>query len=106
MADLVKPSDINVFLSDAAWAICSTYHIVLKASPGAAIFWWDMLFDIPFIADWKKIGEHWQQQTDLNTAQENEGKIDYDYQVGQKVLVRNNNNPQSRIQVSKRALDS
>jgi hypothetical protein len=49
-----------------------------------------MLFDIPFIADWKKIGEHRQQQTDLNTAQENEGKIDYDYQVGQKVLVWNN----------------
>ncbi len=38
MADLVKPSDINVFLSDAAWAICSTHHTVLKASPGAAIF--------------------------------------------------------------------
>jgi hypothetical protein len=32
----------------------------LKASPGAAIFGHDMLFDIPFIADWKKIGEHRQ----------------------------------------------
>jgi hypothetical protein len=38
MADLVKPSDIDIFLSDAAWAICSTYHTVLKDSPGAAIF--------------------------------------------------------------------
>ncbi len=38
MTKLVKASDINVFLSDAAWAICSTYHTVLKASPGAAIF--------------------------------------------------------------------
>jgi hypothetical protein len=38
MAKLVKASDINVFLSDAAWAVCSTYHTVLKASPGAAIF--------------------------------------------------------------------
>jgi hypothetical protein len=38
MADSVKPSDIDIFLSDAAWAICSTYHTVLKASPGAAIF--------------------------------------------------------------------
>jgi hypothetical protein len=48
-----------------------------------------MLFDIPFIADWKKIGEHRQLLTDRNTARENEGRIDYDYQVGQKVLVRN-----------------
>jgi hypothetical protein len=38
MAESVKTSDIEVFLSDAAWAVCSTYHTVLKASPGAAIF--------------------------------------------------------------------
>jgi hypothetical protein len=89
MADSVKPSDINVFLSDTAWAIHFTYHTVLKASPGAAIFGRDMLFDIPFIVDWKKIGEHRQLLTDCNTARESEGRIDYDYQVGQKVLVRN-----------------
>jgi hypothetical protein len=87
MAKLVKASDIDVFLSDAAWAIRSTYHTVLKASPGAAIFGRDMLFDIPFIADWQKIGEHRQQLTDLNNARENKGRIDYDYKVGQKVLV-------------------
>jgi len=44
-----------------------------------------MLFDIPFIADWKNIGEHRQLLTDRNTAGENEGRNDYDYQVGQKV---------------------
>jgi hypothetical protein len=38
MAKLVNASDINVFLSDAAWAICSTHHTVLKTSLGAAIF--------------------------------------------------------------------
>jgi hypothetical protein len=46
-----------------------------------------MLFAIPFITDWKKIGEHRQQITNLNASQENEGRVDYDYQVGQKVLV-------------------
>jgi hypothetical protein len=48
-----------------------------------------MLFDIPFIADWKKIGKHRQKLTDLNTAYENKGRIDYDDKVGQKILVRN-----------------
>ncbi len=38
MAESVKASDINIFLSDAAWAGRSTYHTVLKSSPGAAIF--------------------------------------------------------------------
>jgi len=55
MADSVTPNDVNVFLDNAAWAIRSTYHTVLKASPGAAIFGHDMLFDIPFIADWNKL---------------------------------------------------
>jgi hypothetical protein len=38
MADSVTPNDVNVFLDKAAWAIRSTYHMVLKASQGAAIF--------------------------------------------------------------------
>ncbi len=48
-----------------------------------------MPFDIPFITDWTKIGEHKQLLTNRNTNQDNEGWIDYDYQVGKKVLVRN-----------------
>jgi hypothetical protein len=47
-----------------------------------------MLFDILFIADWQKIGEHRQRLTDLNKDHENKGRIDYDYKVGQKVLLR------------------
>jgi transposase InsO family protein len=55
MADSVSPDDVDVFLDNAAWAICSTYHTVLKASPGVAVFGRDMLFDIPFVANWNKI---------------------------------------------------
>ncbi len=52
MAKSVTPNDIDVFLDNAAWAICSTYHTVLKASLGMAIFGCNMLFNIPFIANW------------------------------------------------------
>ncbi len=38
MVDSVHPADIDTFIDNAAWAIHSTYHTVLKASPGAAIF--------------------------------------------------------------------
>ena len=54
MAETVTESDIADFLTNAAWAICSTYHTVLKTSPGAAIFGRDMLFDVPFLTDLKK----------------------------------------------------
>jgi hypothetical protein len=47
-----------------------------------------MLFDTPFIADRQKIGEHRQQLTNLNNTNKKKGRIDYDYKVGQKVLLR------------------
>jgi hypothetical protein len=87
MAETVTPDDAHVFLDKAAWAIRSTYHTVLKASLGMAIFGPDMLVDIPFIADWKKIGDYRQRQTDLNTARENSKRANYDYKVGDKVLL-------------------
>jgi hypothetical protein len=71
MAETLIPDDVDVFLNNEAWAICSTYHTVLKTSPGVAIFGCNMLFDIPFIADWNKIGDNRQRQTDLSTAHKN-----------------------------------
>ena len=53
MAESVEPADIDTFIDNAAWAIRSSYHTVWKASPGTEIFGRDMLFDIPFLADWK-----------------------------------------------------
>ena len=38
IADSVYPADIDTFIDNAVWAIRSTYHTVLTASPGAAIF--------------------------------------------------------------------
>ncbi len=47
-----------------------------------------MMFDIPCIAYWNKVEEHRQRQTDLNTTQENQKRVDYDYKAGGKVLIR------------------
>jgi len=87
MAKSVVPDDVDVFLDNAAWAIRSTYHTVLKASPGVAIFRRDMLFDIPFLAEWNKIGDYRQSQTDPSAEHENSKRIDYGYKVGDKVLI-------------------
>ena len=88
MSDTVTPSMIDDFLVAAAWAIRSTYHTVLGSSPGAAVFGRDMLFDIPYLADWRAIGQRRQASVDHNNARENARRIDYDYVVGQQVLVR------------------
>jgi hypothetical protein len=64
-----------------------TYHTVLKASPGAAIFGRDMLFRVPFIADWKQIGENRQCKTDHNNDNESKKRVNYNYKVGDKILI-------------------
>jgi hypothetical protein len=76
MADSVTPTDVDVFLDNSAWAIRSTHHTVLKTSPGAAIFGQDMLFNILFMADWRKIGERRQSLTDRGNQRKNAKQID------------------------------
>jgi hypothetical protein len=46
-----------------------------------------MLFDILFMADWHKIREHRQLLNDCSNQREDNQCIDYNYKVGDKVLV-------------------
>ena len=88
MADSVEPGDVEDFIDNAAWAIRSTHHTVLKSSPGAAIFGRDMMFNIPHMADWTEIGKYRQAQVKRNTDRENAQRSDFDYYVGGLVLVK------------------
>ncbi len=46
-----------------------------------------MLFDIPFVAVWRKIGDKRQSLTDRGNQRKNAKPIDYNYKVRDKVLV-------------------
>ncbi len=48
-----------------------------------------MLFDNPFVAVWHKIGECRQSLTDCGNQRKNAKRIDYDYKVGDNILVIN-----------------
>ncbi len=48
-----------------------------------------MLFDIPFVADWHKIGEQKQPLTNCGNQHKNAKRNDYDYKVGDKILLIN-----------------
>ena len=50
-----------------------------------------MLFDMPLIADWNKLGDYRQHQTDLSAARENKkNTVNYDYKVGDRILLVQN----------------
>ena len=77
-------------LASVAWAICSTHHTTLQATPGQLVFGRDMLLNVKFIADWEAIRLRKQRDIDRNNAKENGLRINHDYQVGDKVLITNN----------------
>jgi transposase InsO family protein len=53
--ELPEYDPFGSFLSAAAWAIRSTIHTTLQATPGQLVFGRDMLLNIPFKADWAAI---------------------------------------------------
>jgi transposase InsO family protein len=86
-ATLNEADPWSVHLASVAWAIRSTYHTVLRASPGQLVFGRDMVLPIQFEADWARIKLQKQETIDKSNAQENATRISHDYQVGDKVLV-------------------
>ncbi len=61
----------------------------LKPPQVEPFFGCNMLFDIPFVADWHKIGEWRQSLTNCGNQRKNAKRIDYNYKVRDKVLLIN-----------------
>jgi hypothetical protein len=76
------------FVSSAAYAIRSTFHTTLKATPGQLVFGRDMVLSIKFMADWGEIEQQRQKETGRNNIRENACRISHDYEVGDKVLLK------------------
>ena len=74
------------FISSAAWAIRSTYHTTLKATPGQLVFGRDMLLNVPFKADWAAIRQRKQGLINKGVLRENKTRIAHEYKKGDKVL--------------------
>ena len=83
MQDTCTPEMIDELVANTGWVICTTYHTLLGSSPGAAIFSRDMLFGIPYLADWSEIGRKRQAQVDKFNSIENQNWINFDYRIRQ-----------------------
>ena len=74
-------------LSATAFAIRSTYHTTLQATPGQLVYGRDMIFNIKHEANWKAIVDRKQRKINKNNKYENARRIAHDYKVGDKVLL-------------------
>jgi hypothetical protein len=69
-------------LASATWAICSTFHTMLGATPGQFVYGQDILFDLSFKANWKNIKERKMVQIKESIQCENAKQISHTYHVG------------------------
>ena len=85
--DLDEDDPFAGLVSAVGFAIRSTYHTTLQATPGQLVFGRDMIFPIEYVADWQLIKNRKQRLIDKNNERENAKHVDYDYKVGEKVLI-------------------
>lgn len=78
-------------LAATAFAVRSTYHTTLQATPGQLVFGRDMIFNIKHIADWEAIKQRKQSVINKNNARENSKRIEHVYHVNDKVLLERHN---------------
>ena len=84
--DLPDYDPFGSFLSAAAWAIRSTLHTTLQATPGQLVFGRDMLLDIPFKANWGVIRARKQNLINKGVLRANRTRYAHTYKINDKVL--------------------
>jgi transposase InsO family protein len=84
--DLDARDPFGSFLSAAAYAIRSTYHTVLEASPAELVFGRHMLLPVKFTADWQAIQAKRQKRIEDSNARENASRIEHEYKIGDLIM--------------------
>lgn len=74
-------------LTSVAWAIRSSYHTTLEATPAQLVFGRDMAVNLQHMADWHSISTRKQSQVDRDNVRENSKRISHDYRPGEEVLL-------------------
>ena len=70
-----------------AWAVRSTYHTTLQATPSQLVFCRDMIKPLQFISEWDVLRKRRQDRIDQSNSKENKSRIDWDYNIGDKILL-------------------
>jgi hypothetical protein len=74
-------------LAATMFAIRATYHTTLQATPSQLVFGRDAILNVRHEADWNFIRARKQRLINKNNEKENAKRKEYEYQIGQKVLV-------------------
>ena len=80
--NLEEDNPFDHFLQSTAWAIRSTYHTTLQATPCQLVFGRDMIHNIACKANWNRIQKRKQDLINKSNNKENKSQVPYEYKVG------------------------
>ena len=69
-------------LASVAWAVRSTIHTTLNATPGQLVFGRDMIFHDTYLANWQLIHSRKKKEMKRSNTKENKVRIAYEYSPG------------------------
>ena len=82
------------------YAIRATVNTTLKNTPGELAFGRSMLHPFPSKIDWSKVLKHKQERVNDINHQENQGRKEFGYQVGQEILILNKNQMKGKLELT------
>jgi hypothetical protein len=87
--NLEEDNPFDYFLQSTAWAIRSSYHTKLQATPCQLVFGRDMIYNIALRVNWDRIQNPKKENNIINESnqKENKNQISYEYKVGDQVLL-------------------
>jgi transposase InsO family protein len=90
--DLDEKDPFSGLLAAIAFATRATVHTTLNATPTQLVFGRDAMLNAEFNADWEMIRLRKQQRIDKNNVAENAKRIPHNYQIGDKILIKEDAN--------------
>ena len=84
----------------AQYSIKSTTNMTFKHTPGELAFGRDMLLTVPSQINWQQILQHKQNIIAQTNKRENKRRTEYDYNVGQRILILNKNHHKSKLEAT------
>jgi len=78
---------ISTMIQAVAWGLRTTVSTVTQMSPGGAVFNRDMIFSFRMRADWEAVERKRNQLAIVGNNRENKKRMQYEYSVGEKVLI-------------------
>jgi RNase H-like domain found in reverse transcriptase/Reverse transcriptase (RNA-dependent DNA polymerase)/Integrase zinc binding domain len=90
--DLDEDNPWAGILSAVAFAVRATVHTTTQATPMQLVFGRDAILNIQFQANWKMIKNRKQHLIQQNNKRENSKRTPHNYQVGDEVLIKQDQN--------------